>query len=106
MKNRRIYLKVKIKSLAEEAKIIRREERKTRDQDLRDGLHRHRVVEVRIEARLTQLAYAYLSGKTRQQVEPNAVKPVNWSRVKTMVQRYSFPTEFRVTDFEAWTKAA
>ena len=106
MKNRRIYLKVKIKSLAEEAKIIRREERKMKDQDLKAGLHRHRVVEVRVEARLTQLAYAYLSGKTYQQVEPNAKKPVNWSRVKSMVQRYAYPQPFKVEDLDRWVKAA
>lgn len=106
MKNSRIYLKVKIKSLAEEARIIRREERKIENQDFRDGLHRHRVIDVRKEARATLVAYGYLCGKTYRQVEPKAAKPLDWSKVKSMVQRYSRPELFEVSDFDQWVKAA
>ena len=106
MKNSRIYLKVKIKSLAEEAKIIRREERKIENQDFRNGLHRHRVVDVRKEARATLIAYGYLCGKTYKQLEPNATKPLDWSKVKSMVQRYSRPELFKVEDLDSWVKSA
>jgi hypothetical protein len=59
------YLRVKLKSLAEEARIIRQEERKAnkyRDYVLQDRLHYHRVEDVRSEARATLLAYQYLRG--------------------------------------------
>jgi hypothetical protein len=65
MKDRRKQLKVKIKSLAEEARIIRLEERRAKERgdyrlfcELQD--HRRRVV--REAARESQLAYFYVRG--------------------------------------------
>ncbi len=60
MKDRRVELKVKIKSLAEEARIIRKEERKAKlrgDWQLFHRLQEHRRTVVRSEARCSQLAY-------------------------------------------------
>ncbi len=97
-----IYLKIKIKSLAEEARMIRKEERKQLgygrhlrrvDRDARVNtpeeerwennpvylthcrLHHHRVVDVRKAAREAQLAYAYLRGRPLLVVEPNLAHP-------------------------------
>lgn len=53
--DRREMLRVKAKSLAEEAHLIRREERRTRGL-LRDELRWHRTGVVRFEARATHLA--------------------------------------------------
>ena len=93
-----IYLKVKIKNLAEEAKIIRREERialKQRDripwahtfnvetndfdeeyleevahyQKLFNGLHEHRKTTVRNEQRATHIAYAFIRGRPFGEIE-------------------------------------
>ena len=61
-----LELKVKIKSLAEEARIIRREERKLdwkTDQAKRFKLWVHRTFDIRREARATLIAYAYLRGR-------------------------------------------
>ncbi len=93
-----IYLKIKIKSLAEEARMIRREERKQLgygrhlrrvDRDARvntpeaerwannpvfhthSRLHHHRVTVVRTAAREAQLAYGYLRGRPLLMVESN-----------------------------------
>lgn len=67
--DRREMLRVKLKSLAEEARIIRREEQRTHTV-LREELHRHRVDVVRHESRATHLAYGFIRGMTREQMEP------------------------------------
>lgn len=85
------YLKVKIKSLAVEAQIIRSEEHKSkaRYHYLRDkqgleeiyhneintfwGLRNHRTNEVRNEARAAQHAYGFVRGKSFKYVEANTI---------------------------------
>ncbi len=62
------FLKVKIKSLAEESRIIRQEERKS-ETALRNRLYQHRTWDVRREARASLLAYGYLRGKPLSVVE-------------------------------------
>jgi hypothetical protein len=135
-----VYLKVKLKSLAEEAKIIKKEENKrkvpriririaTPDGNLqrrkpvlqeaidaikethaedrarrakrrgRDwyaksaeelhGLHLHRILHVRKEARLTQIAYGYLRGREFKQVDSgNDLTGADWERITQMVRKY------------------
>lgn len=73
------YLKVKIKSLAAEAQIIRAEENKLKywsgrlsnekAQSEFFGLRRHRVLDVRNEARAALLAYGFCKGRKRSEVE-------------------------------------
>lgn len=83
-----ITLKVKIKSLAAESGIIRKEENKRgHGVTLRNKLHNHRVTTVREEARYSLIAYAYMRGKKHPE-HPNS-KFVNWSRVKSIVNRFS-----------------
>lgn len=88
MKTQIKTLKIKIKSLAAEACIIRLEEQKAcgrrkcqsgvhpdykvwlyRDDELRELLHRHRVDVIRWECRHSLLAYAYLRGVPYCKVE-------------------------------------
>lgn len=96
-------LKVKIKSLAEEARIIRLEEGRAkgrrkcgasdhaglvkrddcrafvgRDDDMRERLHRHRVRDVRPEQRASLLAYAFLRGRPLAAVEPRRGAEWEW----------------------------
>lgn len=87
--DRREMLRVKLKSLAEEARIIRREERRTWGQ-LREELHLHRVRDVRTEARATHLAYGFLRGRTLEQMEPGRVKldPYLQGKVDAMLKKY------------------
>lgn len=103
--NRSVYLKVKVKSLAEEAKIIRKEERKCKlykETELLNGLHLHRTRIVRSEARATLVAYGYMKGKDYRRVEPNAKKEPDWAKVKSMVNRYC---DFEAkSGFDAWMK--
>ncbi len=86
------FLRVKIKSLAAEAKIIRADELKAvkyEDYYLQTQLRDHRLDVVRPEARLSQLAYQYLRGIpyafVEQPKEDN--KPI-WSNVLPMVKKY------------------
>lgn len=59
-----IELKIKVKHLAEEARIIRKEENKLYGID-KYYLQQHRKTTVRDAARRTQLAYAIIRGKER-----------------------------------------
>jgi hypothetical protein len=87
----RLYLKVKVKSLAAEAKIIRKEEKRCKNSSLRNGLYRHRIDVVRYEARHTNLAYGFLRGRTYSQIESGAKKPPDWAKVRKMVEKYGAP---------------
>lgn len=85
------YLKVKIKSLAEEARIIRLEEHRAKskkDTFLLNGLKQHRIGIVRYEARHSQLAYAYLRGRQYHQVESICTTDPDWSRVEKLIKKY------------------
>lgn len=83
-----VELKVKIKSLAEEAKIIRREEAlaKTPEERLKLAVHRRGVV--RYEQRHTLLAYAYIRGIPYRVVESNCHEQPNTYKVARMVEKY------------------
>jgi hypothetical protein len=105
-----LFLKIKIMSLAAEASIIRREERKAYDNHaarkrLRRSnargrqhtvgdrvlfleLKRHRRHVVREEARASQLAYGFLRGRTYHQLERKAYLPPDWAKVESMVSRF------------------
>jgi len=85
--DRREMLRVKIKSLAEEARIIRREERRSNG-PLRDELHIHRVIAVRSEARVAQLAYGFIRGRAYERLEPKANTPPDWKRVRALCKKY------------------
>lgn len=62
-------MKVKIKSLAEEARIIRKEEKRVPEK--RESLHTHRVFDVRNEALAALMAYAFIRGKKFSKSFPN-----------------------------------
>ena len=85
------YLRVKLKSLAAEAKIIRIEEQranKYKDYATQTELHRHRIDVVRHASRHTLLAYQFLRGVPYEAVEKPNSKYVDWSNVLRMVHKY------------------
>ncbi len=75
---RTVELKIKIKSLAKEAQIIREEERRrlalTSDRKKYMELREHRVGKVRSAARYAQLAYGFLRGKPYRTIEAKCHK--------------------------------
>lgn len=84
--DRREMLRVKLKSLAEESKIIRQEERRTFG-ILLGELHAHRVLQVRSEARHTHIAYGLIRGRPYERIE-KPLKAPSWDKVKAMIKRY------------------
>lgn len=90
IQDRREMLRVKLKSLAEETRIIRREERRTHGA-LREELYLHRTRAVGVEARLTHLAYGFIRGRTYEQMEATTkspLTPASWERVRAMLKKY------------------
>lgn len=85
--DRREQLRVKLKSLAAEARIIRREERRTSGV-LQHELWFHRIKVVRSEARCTHLAYGFIRGRTLDQMESKSDSPPNWDKVRAMLKKY------------------
>ncbi len=94
-RNKLVFLKVKIKSLAAEAKIIRNEEHKSRFSWKHDQtgpyieLKTHRRYNVRWAARSSLLAYAFLRGKSYKQIEPKTHEAPNIRSVADNVLRFS-----------------
>lgn len=110
------YLKIKICSLAAEAKIIKCEERKwfkfigtkqipgkavdgvipyttkniyKKDHPLRMGLRQHRIDVVRPECRHSNIAYGYMRGRAYKQIENKCYVQPNWERVAEIVRKFS-----------------
>lgn len=96
------FLKVKVKSLAAEAAIIRLEECRAHG-ELRDSLRAHRQREVRVEQRASQLAYGYLRGRPRAVIEPGAKSEPDWTKVSSMVRRFG-PPGVDVSKLDDWKK--
>lgn len=84
------YLRVKVKSLAAESRIIRMAEGREKDEATRNGLHDHRVRDVREESRSALLAYAFLRNRPYSVVERVWHREADWPRVIKIVQKYGF----------------
>lgn len=125
-----IELKIKEKSLAEEAKIIKLEEAKLKNEArvLRikehfvsndepfkqtlearrrkaeagfDNIYRHRIGVVRPECRATHLARAYIKGLPARQVERHAYELPLMNRILAMVNKYH-SKEITLKDIKNW----
>jgi hypothetical protein len=84
-----VFLRIKIKNLADEARLIRLEEQRYSRQPWLGTLVSHRKSVVRPEARATLLAYGYLRGKQFKQIESiKSTKRIDWTAVKRMVDKY------------------
>lgn len=109
------FLKIKIKSLAAESKIIRAEERKVlgfarelssesnqvyRDEHLETyvGLRRHRTTIVRDEARVSFLAYAFLRGHPPTDVERSRPPEYLVKRAASIVHRFGSGLAAKATE--------
>lgn len=104
--NKLIFLKVKIKSLAEEARIIRKEERKANHQrefELQQELRLHRAGIVRHEAFHSLVAYQYLRGKQFELSFPKCdTESIDWDKVKHTIKKYGSWSISEKFDPEAW----
>jgi hypothetical protein len=128
-------LKVKIKSLAAEARIIRQEERRAlgrrkakakrrdmgrgfpepdpdysvflgRDLDLHGRLRGHRLADVRREQRSSLLAYAFLRGRPLAAVEPKRGPEHEWQAAARWKRVEELVKRFGTTSWVQTDKAA
>lgn len=92
------YLKIKIKSLAAEAAIIKLEERRWKARPrqkgeaphpLYFGLREHRIGVVRRESRAALLAYGFLRGRAYATIEPAGSTPPDWKKVSEIAARFA-----------------
>lgn len=88
IRDRRIMLKIKIKSLVAESSLIRKYEHNKRFGFLRDELHNHRVVDIRKQARSTYIAYGLIRGKKYKDIENTAKTKPDWKKVEAMMRKY------------------
>lgn len=100
--DRREMLRVKLKSLAAESKIIRREEKRSWG-NLRTELYLHRIQVVRSAARHTSLAYGFIRGIPYEQMEKSCTAAPDWASVRTMLKKYG-PAKFVEPDCMRATK--
>lgn len=110
-----IKLRIKAKSLAAEARIIRQEERRIKKipvhkRGSRDigALRNHRVIVVREAARCTHLAIAYLKGKDYKTVENHCKNEVYrddyvFPKIAKMVKKYGHQ-DLTQEDWKQWVK--
>lgn len=105
MEERTRHLKVKVKNLAEEARIIRKEEAQTSGME-RWSLQHHRKTVVRRAARHNLLAYAFLRGRPYSCVESTSTRNLpEWKRIKKIATDFGGdPERFDnwIQEAEAW----
>lgn len=91
-----VELKVKIKHLAEEARIIRKEanaQYAAGNYQKGNDLTNHRKIVVRREARATLIAYQTIRGILYDSYEGNAKSEPDWKAVERMVKKYGAEEE-------------
>lgn len=86
-----VKLKIKLKSLAAEARIIRKEELKNKGKWAwqAESFHGHRVGYLRPITRATHIAYGVLRGLGYHQIEPTSKSQPDWDKVRKMISKYS-----------------
>lgn len=92
-------LRVNIKSLVAESKLIRQEQSRC-GEVYRNMLSAHRRGTVREEARITHLALAFVRGRTYKSVEAKCQVAPDASRIFKKVKQHIYRTE--LTDIKAW----
>lgn len=97
---RLVFLRVKIKSLTEEARIIRHETRRAKARKRMERVQRialvnaltdHRRVGLRVAARRTFIAYGYLRGREYLKIEhenSRELSGTDWREIARMVVKY------------------
>ncbi len=81
---------MKIKSLSEEASIIRKEEQLAPTRAIRLDLQDHRRGKVRYVTRHALLAYAFLRGIPYRRIEPKTHEPPDEWKVAEDAKTFSF----------------
>ena len=98
----RAKFRVKIRSLAEEARIIRHEEKKAERGPDQAALWSHRTIDLRNESRSSQLAYAFSRGVPFAVVE-RGTRMADTKRIAAIVRSLT-GCETLPHDIENWMK--
>lgn len=91
-------LRVNVKSLAAEARIIRREERRCGSQYVWT-LQDHRRRNVREESRYAGLALAFVRGQEYQSVESKVIHPVDSARLSKKLRGFYSTTDAKICEW-------
>lgn len=83
-------LRVNVKSLAAEARLIRDEIRRATNPEAKASLACHRAWRVKPESRLAQLALAFVKGVPYRVVERNATSKVDAVKLANKIQRFVY----------------
>lgn len=86
-------LRVNVKSLANEARLIRSEIRRAHDPDAKAYLACHRSRRLKPEARMAHLALAYCKGVPYRVVEQNAKSKPSYEQLLNKIRRFRFNEE-------------
>lgn len=118
------FLKVKYLTLTQEARIIKRLEKKRKVGPMRTSLHQHRTEDVRSEARSTHLARGFIKGTSYAEMElplrpanqghiatKNMTRSApNWARIEQLIKKYGVSyfdsPEAMVQRFAQWRAEA
>jgi hypothetical protein len=95
-------IRVNVKSLAAEARIIRKEVQLTRDPAVKSMLDFHRKMRVKPEARLAQLALAYARGVPYRIVESKPKNPPDAVSLTKKIERFM---EVSFVNVKSWLAA-
>ena len=87
IKDRREALRCRLKSLMEEARIIRKAEGRIWG-PLREELHKKRTRYLRREARAAHLAYGIIRGLKITDMEARPLSNPDWDKVRDLVKHY------------------
>lgn len=97
--DRREMLKVKFNSLMEEARIIRKAEKKAFGV-IQAELHLHRISVVRSHARAASLALGFIKGRTLEQMEPSEHSAYNLTWRRTVREVYKNLSTYGSTQYQ------
>jgi len=101
MEERTIHLKIKVRSLADESRSIRREANKTSGM-AKWRLNHHRTTVVREHTRYNLLAYGILRGIPYRVMERRCHEAPDFSKVATIAKRFGASEEM----ITSWTEEA
>jgi hypothetical protein len=92
MEERTIHLKIKVRSIADEARSIRQEARKESGM-VKWGLNHHRTTVVMVHARHNLLAYGVLRGIPYRRMEEKCREAPDFSLVESITKRFGASEE-------------
>lgn len=110
MQDRKTHLRIKIKSLADEAQTIRDEANKTSGMEKWE-LNAHRTGVVRREARHSLLAYGFLRYRSYASMEAKCYEAPSWDKVRRIVKSFGIQNDKELKEeqdarFEEWLAEA